>query len=375
MKNTLPLLSAELQRPLLCTLAYAETVSRVLALNGRLDLSASSPGASAGSGRADADPSFEMVAPGLAKVSMIGSMTHRASQLSAASGMESYDALAASIRAAAADPAVKTILIEADTPGGTVAGIAEAATAVAEARKVKRVIVAANGRCCSAGYWIASQATEIWATDLSQIGSIGVVRAHVDQTAANAMEGIAFTYFYRGAHKIDGSPNVKMSDKAKALADAEVGLYYDKFIAAVAAGRGGRFTAKQAQATEAKIYIADEAKRLGLIDRVFKTWAEIERAAAGASSSTPAATASRIVTSTATGSAPAMSAEDRAKIAAAERARIAAEKAAAEQAAKIEEARQVARSMYNRSSASEERAMTSRERMIAAALAAKGGGK
>lgn len=368
----LPLLSAELTRPLLCAVQYAENLARVL--GGRLDLSAS-PVVSTGSGRAEAAPSFEMVAPGLAKVSMIGSMTHRASQLSAASGMASYDALAASIRAAAADPAVKTILIEADSPGGTVAGVTEAATAVAEARKVKRVIVGVNGTCASAGYWIASQGTEIWSTDMSSVGSIGVVGAHVDRTRENELAGIRFEYFFKGAHKIDGSPNVPLSDPARAEFQRSVDSIYDKFLDAVAAGRGGKLTRAAAAATEARIYGADAALKIGLIDRVFKTWAEIEKtAAAGASSSTPAASVG-IVTSTATGSRPAMSAEQAARLAAAERARIAAEKAAAEQAAKVEEARQVARSMYNRSGASEERAMTSRERMIAAALAAKGGGK
>ncbi|MFX8577776.1 S49 family peptidase, partial [Acinetobacter baumannii] len=75
---------------------------------------------------------------------------------------------------------VRGILLDVDSPGGEVAGLAELAEFIAEAAKEKPIYAVANSLMASAAYWMSSGATRIYAAPNSAVGSIGVVTAHVD---------------------------------------------------------------------------------------------------------------------------------------------------------------------------------------------------
>ncbi|MCF7675090.1 MAG: S49 family peptidase, partial [Akkermansiaceae bacterium] len=106
--------------------------------------------------------------------------------------------ISAAIREAGERDDIKAVFLDIDSPGGTVAGTPELAAAVASLNERKPVYAFSSGLMCSAAYWIASQARAIYATPSAQVGSIGVVQAVIDDSAALASEGIKVEVFSVG---------------------------------------------------------------------------------------------------------------------------------------------------------------------------------
>ncbi len=254
-------IAAELaNKPLLCLPEYAETM--VSFLGERIGVNA----AGLQSGDFAARPASAAAPSGAAIIPVIGSLTHRASQLDAESGLRSYQAIGEELDAAMADNSVETIFLEFDTPGGTVSGAFDLADKIHAATKQKRVIAFVDGRCCSAGYLLASQASEIWATQTSEIGSIGVVMIHMDRSQQLGVQGVKPTFLFRGARKIDGTSALPLSAEAKASFEARIGEVYDMFVAAVARGR--KMTPQAVTGTDAAVYSATAALAGGLINGI-----------------------------------------------------------------------------------------------------------
>src|SRR5690606_37146136 len=129
----------------------------------------------------------------IAVVPVRGMIEHRSSFFSEFLGGASIEALRAALRAALADPEVAAIVLDIDSPGGTVAGITELAAELRAARSVKPIYAVANTLAASAAYWLASQATEVVATPSATVGSIGVLVVHLDQSRALDQAGITPT--------------------------------------------------------------------------------------------------------------------------------------------------------------------------------------
>ena len=68
------------------------------------------------------------------------------------------------------DPNVRAILLDIDSPGGSVEMVAEAAAMIAAAPK--SVTAIANTMAGSAAYYLASQADEVVVTPSGMVGSI-----------------------------------------------------------------------------------------------------------------------------------------------------------------------------------------------------------
>jgi ClpP class serine protease len=92
----------------------------------------------------------------------------------------SLSGLAGQVRRAAADADVASIVLDIDSPGGTVSGTPEAAAAVRDAAAQKPVIAIANTLAASAAYWIGSQASEFVMAPSADVGSIGAMILHQD---------------------------------------------------------------------------------------------------------------------------------------------------------------------------------------------------
>ena len=175
-------------------------------------------------------------ASGVYVIPIVGLMTQRGDQVESAFTF-STAALVAELRAAAANQAVGSIVLEVDSPGGDVYGIAEAAQAIREVRAQKPVIAVANSLAASAGYWLASQANELLVTPSGEVGSIGVYAAHVDVSGEMAQRGRKVSYVYAGKYKIEGNPVEPLQEEARAEMQRSVDRYYGLFVTDVAKGR------------------------------------------------------------------------------------------------------------------------------------------
>lgn len=180
----------------------------------------------------------------------------------------STEAWARSFREALGDDAIKSIVIDVDSPGGEVFGTDELAAEIFAARGQKPITAVANGWMASAAYYIASQADEIVITPTGMLGSIGVVQVHAEFSKAYEAEGIGVTVLRAGEHKVEANPYEPLTDGAREDIQGKLDEYYSMFLAAVARGRGVTVAKVRDDFGKGRMVMAREAVRLGMADRI-----------------------------------------------------------------------------------------------------------
>lgn len=206
---------------------------------------------------------------GVAVVPIRGTIAHRMGSMDESSGGISTERIGAMFSQAMADETVGTVLLDIDSPGGTVTGVPELADRIFNARgQGKKIVALANGMCCSGAYWLAASADEIVSIPSGMAGSIGVYTAHEDLSAALDKQGIKITLISAGKHKVEGNPFEPITDEFLAFRKAQVQENYGKFLAAVARGRGVSVADVRGGYGEGRTLYAKDAKAAGLIDRI-----------------------------------------------------------------------------------------------------------
>lgn len=261
-----------LNRPLLITRDKAEVVLSVLA--GRIGVNVPEASRFEGSSVVEDENGARRAVPyrvtrdGVGIITVTGSLVNRGAWVGANSGLTSYEGIGFQLKSAAADPAVRSVILDMHSPGGEAVGVFETAALVRDLATKKRVIAVVNGMAASAMYGIASGASEIVTTETGVSGSIGVVLLHADFSRQLDREGITPTLIHAGAHKVDGNPFEPLSAAVREELQAEVDAFYESFLATVAKGRGARLTAAAARKTEARTFIGKAAVDAGVADRV-----------------------------------------------------------------------------------------------------------
>lgn len=210
-----------------------------------------------------------------------GTLIPRADMMSEMSGATGLEGWTKRFKAAVADPNVGAIVLDVDSPGGSVFGVDEAATAVFEARGSKHIVAVANLEAGSAAYYIASQADELVVTPSGWVGSIGVFGAHQDLSAALEKAGIKTTLISAGKFKTESSPFEPLGADARAAMQARVDEFYGMFVKAVARGRGVSTTAVRNGFGQGRMELASSAVALGMADLVATFDQTVERVARG----------------------------------------------------------------------------------------------
>jgi signal peptide peptidase SppA len=171
-------------------------------------------------------------------------------------------------RSALADDTVGTIVLDIDSPGGTVTGVPELAAEILAARGTKPVIAVANSMAASAAYWIASAADKIVVTPSGDVGSIGVYTTHQDVSAAMEKEGVKVTYIQAGKYKTDGNPYTPPSEEFLENTQKDVNTFYQMFLNAVAAGRGISAETVAETFGQGRMVMAQDAVACGMADEI-----------------------------------------------------------------------------------------------------------
>jgi signal peptide peptidase SppA len=179
----------------------------------------------------------------------------------------SADSIQADLKAAVADLMVKSIALRIDSPGGTVAGTAEIASAIKAATAAGKPVHAyVDGLAASAAYWIASAAESITVSaSTAQAGSIGVITAHYDETAALERRGYKLHVVRSVALKAPGTMGESLSAEQLDSMQRRVAQLHAAFASAVQENRK-LSDAQIAQATTGEVWAADQAQKLGLVD-------------------------------------------------------------------------------------------------------------
>lgn len=121
-----------------------------------------------------------------------------------------FDELEAQILAADDDDNVSAIVLDIDSPGGTVNGTPEAADVIASVSKP--VVAYTAGGMYSAAYYLAAPADMIAVRRSSGVGSIGVIRAHFDYSGLYEKEGIRVEVFRSGENKFPGAEGTSLTE-------------------------------------------------------------------------------------------------------------------------------------------------------------------
>jgi signal peptide peptidase SppA len=164
---------------------------------------------------------------------------------------------------------VSAVVLDIDSPGGTVAGVTELAAEIRAARGgSKPIVAAANTLAASAAYWLASQADEVVVSPSGSVGSIGVYAVHQEVSRMLDEMGVGTTIISAGPHKTEGNEFEPLTDEARADIQSRVDVSYASFVADVAAGRG--VTAEQVEADfgGGRVLTARKAQSAGMVDRV-----------------------------------------------------------------------------------------------------------
>lgn len=220
------------------------------------------------SGQAKSVNPYKVTKGGVAIISVVGSLVNRGAWVGASSGLVSYEGIKHQLKHAAANPAVKSIILDLQSPGGEAVGAFELAAMVREVAAEKRVVAVVNGMAASAAYALASGASEIVTGETGVSGSIGVVLLHADFSRQLANEGISPTLIFAGDHKVDANPFEPLPEAVRQDLQSEVNAFYEQFVSTVAKGRGKRLTAAMARKTQARTFVGAEAVELGLADRL-----------------------------------------------------------------------------------------------------------
>ncbi|MFC5509276.1 S49 family peptidase [Bosea massiliensis] len=207
-------------------------------------------------GRPVSDVARYRVVDGVAVIPVSGALINRYDFIGEGSGYTSYPALTREVNRAAADPAIRGIVLAISSPGGNADGIIAPSAAIRAARAAKPVTALVGSIAASGGYWLAAQAGEIVLdNDLSQVGSIGVYTMHMDVSKLLERIGIDISVISSGRNKVDGHPFAPLPADVRASIQQEVDDLRLMFAREVSTGRPA-LTADLALATEARMFSA-----------------------------------------------------------------------------------------------------------------------
>jgi signal peptide peptidase SppA len=205
---------------------------------------------------------------GVAVIQMIGVMGKRFDMFSAISGGVSTQRLQATLEDALTDPEILAVVMQIDSPGGTVDGTAELCDWLMENKGLKPVHAYVDGQGCSGAYWLASCCDRITAFRTAQVGSISAVTCHYDRSGADSKAGIKRTFISSGEYKRMANDAEPLNEKGTAYLQGFIDRYHAMFIEAVAEGRGISPEDVQAKFGNGQVHLAAEALAIGMIDGI-----------------------------------------------------------------------------------------------------------
>jgi len=174
----------------------------------------------------------------------------------------------ANMQMAVADPNIKAIIVDVDSPGGTVSGTPEASDALFQMRGQKPMVGISNTLNASAAYFITSALDEVIAAPSSYTGSIGVWTLLFDETEFWASMGIKIDMVKAGKWKALGNPYEPITAEVRERFQDSINDAYEVFIKAVARNRGVKITDVRSGYGEGDVLNAERARAAGLVDRV-----------------------------------------------------------------------------------------------------------
>ncbi len=152
------------------------------------------------------------------------------------------------------DPQIRALVVQIDSPGGSVASTQALYLELLELRRTMPVVVSIDSVAASGGYYAAMAGDPIYAKPSSSVGNVGAWAQIPPESSVN--DNILQT----GPFKLTGSNRTEFERSLQAV-KAE-------FLATVLTQRGDRLQVSPAEISQGLIYDGREAAALGLIDAI-----------------------------------------------------------------------------------------------------------
>jgi len=160
---------------------------------------------------------------------------------------------------------IKAIILDIDSTGGTPVAAEEVAAALKRAQKPTVALIREYGT--SAAYLAATGADIIFASAMSDVGSIGITMSYLDYSKQNQQEGITFNQLSSGKFKDITNQEKPLTAEEKELLMKEVKILNDNFIKIVADNRNLDIE-KIKNLADGSSLLGEEGLKEGLIDQI-----------------------------------------------------------------------------------------------------------
>lgn len=169
------------------------------------------------------------------------------------------------LKRAKENPQIKAVLLAIDSGGGSVVAGEEIADGLKALGKPSVAYIRDVG--ASAAYWAATGANKIYASKVSDVGSIGITASYLENTTANARDGLTPVEIVSAPYKNVGDPDFPLSAAGKAEILASIKKDHEVFVDEVAENRK-LDRANVAALADGRAYVGTDAVANGLIDGI-----------------------------------------------------------------------------------------------------------
>lgn len=218
----------------------------------------------------DDDANEPYTVKSVAVIPMKGIMGKGLSALEMECGGCSMEEVAKALKLAAEDDGTSAIILEINTPGGTVNGTPELANLVADIATRKPVFAYTETQCCSAGLWVASQATHFYASQSADVGSCGVRMVMLDYSRQLDREGVTVNAISSGKYKLMGAEFKPLEKDEREMLQADSDQIHAQFKDAVTRNR-----AVDEKHLQGQSFDGSTAAEIGMIDGVIDDFDEV----------------------------------------------------------------------------------------------------
>jgi protease IV len=167
----------------------------------------------------------------------------------------------------AEDKNVKAVVVEVNSPGGSVVASEEVYQQMIKLADSKPVLVYMGEAAASGGYYIALPAEKIVASVPTITGSIGVLVFDPDLSGLYEKIGVQMQTYQTGQFKDIGSMNRASTEEEVQIFESIIGDAYQQFLDRIIQHRDLTETEVRALA-DGRIYSGKQAKENGLIDEL-----------------------------------------------------------------------------------------------------------
>ncbi|MEN8128362.1 MAG: signal peptide peptidase SppA [Planctomycetota bacterium] len=171
---------------------------------------------------------------------------------------------------AADDDDVKAVVLRINSPGGSVAAADMMYHSLIEFKQKtsKPVIACMLDVAASGGYYLACGADGIVAQPSCVTGSIGTIMQTFSFAGTMEKIGVTAVAVKSGKMKDIGSPLHELSEEEQALLQRIINEFYEQFLGVVEKGRPDLEPQKLRRLADGRVFTAQQAHELGLIDRI-----------------------------------------------------------------------------------------------------------